>query len=132
MAEREPYLLDTHVLLWALTDPTRLSPAAAQVLKHRGHRLFVSSASVWEICTKHRLGKLPGAEPLVEALTAHLARLRVEELPIRHVHALVAGALPSLHRDPFDRMLAAQAAVDGMHLVSADPAFRSLGISAVW
>ncbi len=132
MAGREQYLLDTHVVLWALTEPARLSPRAAGVLRRRDNRLFVSSASVWEIATKHRLGKLPGADALVGALAAHLARFRAEELPIRHVHALVAGSLPAEHRDPFDRMLAAQASVDGLTLVSADPAFHVLGVHPVW
>lgn len=132
MGERKEFLLDTHVLLWALGDRRRLSPAADEAIRRTTHRLWVSSASVWEIATKSRIGKLPQGGALLESLPGHLKRLRAQEMPIRHVHAMVAGALASEHRDPFDRILAAQSDVEAIALITADPAFVSLGTVTVW
>lgn len=118
-------LLDTHTLLWALAEPARLSARAADLIKAPNNVVIVSAASAWEIATKHRLGRLPGAGPIVAGFAAHLATLRAEELPVRSIHALRAGALAVEHRDPFDRMLAAQALVEGVPLVTDDPAFTA-------
>lgn len=84
--------------------------------------MFVSAASAWEIATKHRLGKLPGAEPIVTGYAAHLTTLRAHELPVTSRHALAAGLFAVAHRDPFDRMLAAQAIAESVPLLTADPA----------
>ena len=100
-------LLDTHTLLWALAEPQRLSAHAADLIRDPTNVVLVSAASAWEIATKHRLGKLPGAGPIVAGFVAHLATLRAEELPVRSIHALQAGSFVVEHRDPFDRMLAA-------------------------
>jgi PIN domain nuclease of toxin-antitoxin system len=126
-------LLDTHTLLWALADPARLSPRAAALIRDASTTLLVSAASAWEIATKQRLGKLPGGGPIVAGYAAHLARLRVEELPIRADHALMAGGFMVEHHDRFDRMLAAQAIVEGVPLVTDDPAFaRFVDLETVW
>jgi PIN domain nuclease of toxin-antitoxin system len=116
-------LLDTHALLWALAEPHRLSTRAAALIKAPTTVLIVSAASAWEIATKYRLGRLPHAGPIVAGFAAHLATLRAEELPVRAIHALTAGSFVLEHRDPFDRMLAAQAMVEGITLLTDDPAF---------
>ena len=114
-------LLDTHVVLWAFASPDRLSPAARALLEDAQTEVLVSAASAWEIATKYRLGKLPGAERIVTGYVAHLATLGARELPVVSAHALAAGLFAVEHRDPFDRMLAAQAIAEGVPLVTADP-----------
>ena len=127
------YLLDTHVVLWALTDPTRLGRAAHEVIEKRSSRLVVSAVSAWEIATKHRLGKLPQADVLLSAYSKHLDRLGVIRLPVAEDHALLAGRLDWNHRDPFDRMLAAQAMVESLVIITGDPAFAGCpGVPTLW
>ena len=116
-------LLDTHALLWALLEPARLSADAAALIRDPGNELLVSSASAWEIAIKHRLGRLPHAAAVVASYPAHLARLRADELPIRSAHSLLAGGFPVPHRDPFDRVLAAQAIAESAVLLTNDLAF---------
>lgn len=127
------YLLDTHALLWALTDPSRLGPEARQVVSSRRTSLTVSAVSAWEIATKQRLGKLPQADVLVGAYSRHLDRLNAAPLQISEEHALLAGGLGWSHRDPFDRMLAAQAMIESLTLITNDAAFTDLsGVAVVW
>jgi len=126
-------LLDTHVLLWALRDPDSLSPAATALLADPATELLVSAATAWEIATKHRIGKLPDAEPLLLGYEGHLSRLGARELPIASRHALAAGSLEWAHRDPFDRVIAAQSILEGVPLVSRDAAFVSLpSLRVLW
>jgi PIN domain nuclease of toxin-antitoxin system len=126
-------LLDTHTLLWALAVPERLSGTAAALIRDTRNVVLVSAASAWEISTKQRLGKLPSAGPIVAAYAAHLARLRAEELPIRGAHALLAGGFTVDYRDPFDRMLAAQAILEGLPLLTNDPAFSAFAnLETIW
>ena len=127
------YLLDTHALLWLLGRPERLGAAAREVLARRTTDVAVSAATAWEISTKHRLGKLPEAARVVPGYAGHLRRLGVATLPIRDDHALHAGALVWDHRDPFDRIIAAQAIIEGRALVTLDPAFSQLGeLTTLW
>jgi PIN domain nuclease of toxin-antitoxin system len=114
-------LLDTHVLLWAAGEPERLSPATRTLIEAEEHELVFSAASVWEIAIKRSLGR---ADFVVDPrlLRRGLLDNGYTELPITSEHALAVDALPPLHRDPFDRILVAQAAVEGMVLVTADPA----------
>jgi PIN domain nuclease of toxin-antitoxin system len=114
-------LLDTHVLLWAAGEPERLSPATRTLIEAEEHELVFSSASVWEITIKRNLGR---ADFVVDPrlLRRGLLDNGYTELPITSEHALAVDALPPLHRDPFDRILVAQATVAGMVLVTADPA----------
>lgn len=127
------YLLDTHTVLWALTDPSRLGSQARSVMADRSARLVVSAASAWEIATKRRIGKLPQADALVAGYPRHLDRLGAARLPIEEGHALLAGSLEWAHRDPFDRMLAAQSMLESMTLVTDDAAFAGLrGLATLW
>src|ERR1051326_4331856 len=126
-------LLDTHALLWALAAPEQLSPHGAALLRDASNPILVSAASAWEIATKHRLGKLPGAEAIIGGYSAHLRTLRAEALPIRAEHALKAGSFDVEHRDPFDRVLAAQAILEGVPLLTNDRAFRLFtDVETIW
>ena len=126
-------LLDTHVLLWALGAPHRLPEPVRSALADRRTPLLVSAASAFEIATKHRLGRLPEASALIHHFDQQVERLGADPLPISAQHAIAAGSLDWAHRDPFDRMLAAQAMSDGLELVTADPAFSGFaGLSTRW
>ena len=127
------YLLDTHVMLWALSEPARLGRKARKIIENRASQLVVSAASAWEIATKHRLGKLPQADALLGAYSKHLDRLGVSRLPVTEEHALLAGRLEWNHRDPFDRMLAAQAMVESLVIITGDPTFDGCGgVLTLW
>src|SRR5262245_46037287 len=107
-------LLDTHALLWWLSDDSALTKAARTVIAETKNTIFVSAASAWEIATKVRLGKLPTATDLVTDFAGQLDREGFETLAISADHAIRAGLLPGVHRDPFDRMLIAQAQAENM------------------
>jgi PIN domain nuclease of toxin-antitoxin system len=126
------FLLDTHVLLWWFFGDRRLSGKAAETIKDPDATILVSSASAWEISTKFRLGKLPHAGVVVRNFSALIRQARLEVLAISVEQALEAGGLPGPHRDPFDRMLIAQARLEGISLISSDPVFKSYSVSIVW
>lgn len=128
----ERFLLDTHVFLWWLFNDQRLSERARQIISNENNVILVSSASAWEISTKFRLGKLSGTESLVEDLPKLLRKARMEVLSINLSHALLAGTLVNDHRDPFDRMLAAQTIVEDLSLVTGDKAFVDFFLRIVW
>lgn len=121
-----PLLLDTHIFLWALTEPTRLSDAVVQAIEDRSRRVYVSAASAWEIATKYRIGRLPQAQVLLEGYDRNIAKLEAESLSLSPAHCLLAGSLDWAHRDPFDRMLAAQCMIENVTLVTTDESFRHL------
>jgi PIN domain nuclease of toxin-antitoxin system len=125
-------LLDTHALLWWLAGDEQLSHPAKTAIADEGNPIFVSAASVWEIATKHRLGKLPGASVLVADFAAAIHGQGFVDLPISLHHAQAAGALPGPHRDPFDRMLIAQAMLDDLALISNERAFDAYGVKRIW
>lgn len=124
-------LLDTHALLWWLAGDKHLSPAARRAIGDADNTVLVSAASAWEIATKHRLGKLD-ASSLVGQLGAILASQRFEALEVTIDHAERAGMLPGEHRDPFDRMLAAQAQAEKLVVVSNDEVFERYGVAREW
>lgn len=129
----EAVLLDTHTLLWALSAPERLGDAISPVLRDRRTVLLVSAASAWEIGTKHRLGRLPRADGVIATLGRAIERLGGSTLPITFDHAQLAGSLDWSHADPFDRVLAAQALVEGVPLATRDRAFSALGgLRVIW
>ncbi len=125
-------LLDTHALLWWLYDDDRLSLRAREVIAVPTHVVYVSSASAWEMATKYRIGKLPEAEGLLTDLGKYLRAGRMTELPVSVAHALRAGSLPGPHRDPFDRMLIAQAQLEQLTVVTTDPVFAQYGAPVAW
>jgi len=118
------FLLDTHALLWWLFDEPKLCSIARTQISHPQNEIYVSSASAWEIATKHRIGKMPEAKELLQNYQEILQQARFIELPITTKHALRAGALPIKHRDPFDRMLMAQAELDNLAIITYDPEFN--------
>ena len=126
-------LLDTHALLWVLLDPGRIPAETLATVRAPETTVYVSAASAWEIATKHRLGKLEGAAAVVSGYREHLARLRAEELAITGHHALTAGTLPWSHRDPFDRVIVAQAVLESLPVVTSDAALVEFpAIRTVW
>ncbi len=126
-------LLDTHALLWVLVDPGRIPAETLATVRAPGTTVYVSAASAWEIATKHGLGKLEGAAAVVSGYREHLARLRAEELAITGHHALTAGSLQWSHRDPFDRVIVAQAVLESLPVVTSDAAFVDFpAIRTVW
>lgn len=120
------FLVDTHVLLWLLGSPERVPDAARSALAERANTLLVSAASAMEVATKVRLGKLPAGRALVDAWAARLAEISAEELPLSCGHALLAGSMVWDHRDPFDRLLVAQALIENVTLVSTDRALNDV------
>ncbi|MGB5253366.1 MAG: type II toxin-antitoxin system VapC family toxin [Sedimenticolaceae bacterium] len=117
-------LLDTHVFLWWLADHPRLGPLARKAILDPANPVFVSAVTGWEIAIKRRLGKLTAPD----GLDAVVEREGFAQLPIAFFHGEQAGLLPGHHRDPFDRMLIAQAQAEGLVVVTADPKFALYGI----
>ena len=126
------YLIDTHVLLWWLFADKRLSRRAHALLRDPENRILVSSATAWEIAIKHHSGRLESAKPLLEDHAGWLARAGFSELCMSSAHAVRAGSWDVDHRDPFDRMLAAQASVEQVKLVTRDAAFVEFGVDTIW
>lgn len=125
-------LLDTHTLVWAMNGDRRLSAAACAAIVSPANTVLASSASIWEAATKFRLGRFPEAALLADNPGRILASLEIEGLPISMEHARLAGSLAHAHKDPFDRMLAAQALLGGLALVSIDLVFDELAVSRLW
>lgn len=125
-------LLDTHALIWWLAADDALSSAARSAIADSANDVFVSAASAWEIATKHRIGKLPGAALLAADVAGYVAAQGFNELPISIRHGQIAGNLPRIHKDPFDRMLIAQAVAADMTIVSNETLFRAYGVARLW
>jgi len=114
-------LLDTQAFLWWCADDARLPEAERQAIRDGANDVFLSAASVWEMAIKQALGRLQVPEPASAVVT----RLGIARLPVTFEHAEASVVLPPLHRDPFDRLLVAQARIEGLTVVTRDPAIRS-------
>jgi len=125
-------LLDTHALLWWWKDDPRLSKRAADAISDEANTVLVSAASAWEIATKHRIGKLPGVETALREFNELIVADGFSHLAVAHNHAIKAGGFDVEHRDPFDRMLAAQAMIEGAALVTDDAAMRLFSVESFW
>lgn len=126
-------LLDTHAFLWALSDSPRMSAAARRVFLDQDRRLLLSTASVWEMAIKSSLGRLDLGQPLGPFLDRQLALNGIEILDVRRAHAERVATLPFHHRDPFDRLLVAQATFERLPLLSADETLdRYEGLDRRW
>jgi PIN domain nuclease of toxin-antitoxin system len=125
-------LLDTHALVWWLFDDPRLGRQARHMISLRENEIVVSTISAFEIATKHRLRKWPEVATIVSNFETLVTAERFSLLPVDHVHALQAGQLPASHKDPFDRILAAQSLGEDAPLVTVDAAFRTFPISTIW
>ena len=125
-------LLDTHALLWWLSDDPGLSPAARKTIAETRNTLFVSAASAWEIATKVRLGKLPTAGDLASNFTDQVEREGFHLMAISAAHGIRAGLLPGPHKDPFDRMLIAQSQAENLPIISNESVFEAYGVRRLW
>ena len=125
-------LLDTHIIFWAVIEPGQLSPDAAYAIEAKENESCVSVASLWEVSIKVGNGKWPEAAALVANFEVELAKFDFSILPISTTLVRIAGLMSSPHRDPFDRLLAAQAIIEGLTLVSADSKIASLGAPCLW
>ena len=125
-------LLDTHAFLWWLSDDPNLPQSIHNLISRRSHVVLVSAASAWEITIKVNLGKLNNAIELAQDFAGHLAREQFEPLPISIDHAVRAGLLPGPHKDPFDRMLIAQAQAENIPIISNDTAFDTYRVNRLW
>jgi PIN domain nuclease of toxin-antitoxin system len=125
-------LLDTQCLLWWFTEPERLNSEAIEQIVDEDNELFFSVASAWEIAIKVGIGKLPLSEPVDTYVSSRMRRLGAKYLDIVFPHACRVATLPLLHRDPFDRILVAQAQIEKMMLVTADEALIQYGVELLW
>ncbi|MDE0068049.1 MAG: type II toxin-antitoxin system VapC family toxin [Acidimicrobiaceae bacterium] len=125
-------LLDTHALIWCWSDDPALTPSARESVSDPSNTVFVSAASAWEIATKVRIGRLPEFESSLLRFDELVVASAMRHLPISYQHSLLAGGYKVDHRDPFDRMLAAQAEMESLVLVTKDPAFGQFPVQILW
>jgi PIN domain nuclease of toxin-antitoxin system len=125
-------LTDSHTLIWAVDDPSRLSPAAATALQDPANQLLVSAATPWEIAIKVGQNKLTLSLPYRAWMNQAISGLGLTTLPVTVEYANVLAFLPNHHRDPFDRLIIAQALIEGITVISADKIFDAYGVPRVW
>ena len=125
------FLLDTQVWIWLCKSPEKVSKRIRRQLENEENELFLSAASVWEIAIKYSLGKLPLPSPPAEYIAEALTITDTRPLAIQFTHAVRVSSLPFHHRDPFDRLLIAQSQVEGIPIVTADPAFRRYDVELI-
>lgn len=125
-------LVDTHVFFWWVMDKPNLSDRARALLVEEENEVFVSAVVAWELATKARLDRWPEALALATDIASVIDQNSFRSLNITIEHARMAGLFAWHHRDPFDRLLAAQSQIEGILLVSADPVFRRLGMAVMW
>jgi PIN domain nuclease of toxin-antitoxin system len=125
-------LLDTHAYFWWETNDPKLSVRAKELIAREESEVMVSAVLAWELATKGRLGRWPGARDVAADMDDALVEEGFVPLPISIEHARLAGSLLGAHRDPFDRMLAAQSQIENVPLVTADPVFKVFGTRVLW
>lgn len=126
------YLLDTHTALWWWSDITKLGRAGRAMLEAQQAPIFVSAASAWEVGTKYRSGRLPDIGDPAVNYPRNMERNGFHSLPVTDAHAMRAGLLEGEHRDPFDRLIAAQALCEEMIVISRDPKIAAFGCAVIW
>ena len=126
------YLLDTHAALWWWSGAAKLGAAGNAVLINRASKVFVSAATAWEVATKYRRGNLPDIGDPAVNFAKHMAANGFHSLPVTEAHAMRGGLLEGEHRDPFDRLIAAQALCEGMIVISRDPKIVAFGCAVIW
>jgi len=131
-AEPSHLLLDTHTLIWLATDDARISEKARRLVGDLKNDLYLSVASVWELAIKKSLGKIDLQMPLAAFVQSQTEALNLRRLDIHSEHALLVEGLPFHHRDPFDRMLVAQALHEGLSILGADSVFDSYSVKRLW
>jgi len=122
-------LLDTHALVWALSDPAQLPGTVRKTIENPSNMIYVSAVSIWEIAIKAALGKI---DLEIEDLPNAITEVGFTELPVTIAHACAVRKLPMHHRDPFDRMLAVQSSLENLPLITKDPVFSLYGTNHVW
>jgi PIN domain nuclease of toxin-antitoxin system len=125
-----PMLLDTHALVWWASADRGLSRRVKRIIEDEETKVFASSATAWEIATKVRLGKLRWSHP--GSVESYCVSQQFELLPVTLAHAEKAGSWPQAHGDPFDRMLAAQCAIEGLVLATNDAQLKAFGVATIW
>lgn len=125
-------LFDTHAFLWWADEPDRLSTKASEIIQDKRNVLILSLASVWELQIKIQLGKLELKMPLGDLIASQQQKNRVRLLPVKLPHILALATLPSHHRDPFDRILIAQARTESVVLISHDPEIAQYPVQVIW
>ena len=126
------YLLDTHALLWWISSSSQLSATARTILGNESNSLYLSAASTWEMAIKTKLGKLHIPEPLQSFIPKIMSEQYLKGLPVEHAHSAQVETLPLHHRDPFDRLLVAQAMTENLTLVSCDSALTPYPVNVAW
>lgn len=126
------YLLDTHALLWWLTDDRQLSQAARDIIRDGTQTVAVSAASAWEIATKARLGRLDGMPNITAEIPELIVANGFVHLPVAFEHGVMVGTISHAHRDPFDRTIAAQGILESFAVITRDPAIAALGADVIW
>ena len=129
---RTRVLLDAHTLIWAISNPERLSPLAARIITDPPTQCLVSVATLWELAIKQSIGKLQLAQPVISLFESSKDQLNASMLPITAAHISTVATLPFHHKDPFDRMIVAQSMVESVPLVSADSALDMYGLDRLW
>lgn len=125
-------LLDTSTFLWWLTEPARLSPRVLSLLTDRRNEVALSAVSGWEIALKRRIGRLDLPRDTATLINDAVVDYAITVMPVTMAHAVRGGGLPLHHKDPFDRLLIAQAEIEGLPLASPDPAFAAYGVETIW
>lgn len=125
-------LLDTHTLLWSVEDPAQVSALAMAAMQDPANERLLSAATIWELAIKVGQGKIALAMPYRQWMETAIADLKLDILPVTVEYAERQSALPSHHKDPFDRLIIAQAVVDGIAVVSVDVAFDAYGVTRIW